>query len=275
MVSFAPATRPAARVGVLLDSAPMASADAEPPGAAPTLGSARSRIPTELRGEGSWLRRCGRTLVGVLASPRDLFARCPEPVDHGTALRFLATLRLLPWLVLVVWLAVSLLLNPETEPVATRSIHVYVSPAITKALSVWLVLMVPVGMPLLYLVCGLLAHVAVGLTGGASRSVGASMRAVGYAMGPAMLGVAVLDLALYTVGVDAKLYLGVVQGLGLSFLWAAGFGLARTHQVHVLRGFLVALFPTVVLSAVIVGRAILQLEMVPGLPEPDAPYWIP
>ncbi len=253
----------------------MASDAVDLGGAGASLDSYESRIPTERQPDASWLRRCGRTLVGVLASPRDLFARCPEPVDHGTALRYLGTLRLLPWLVLVVWLGVATVLHSEPEAIATRSIHRLVSPAITEALSVWLVLMVPVGMPLLYFVCGLLSHVAVGLTGGASRSVGASMRAVGYAMGPAMLGVGLLDLALYTVGIDARLYLGVAGGLGLSFLWAAGFGLARTHQVHAARGFLVAVFPTVVLSAAIMGRAILQLDVLPGLPPPEAPYWVP
>ena len=235
----------------------------------------QSRVPTELRAEGTWLRRCVRTLLGVVVSPQRVFLRCPEPIDHGTALRFLATLRLLPWLGLVAWLGAAFVVSPERELVTSRSIHVLLDPAMLEALSVWLLVMVPVGMPLLYFVCGLVSHVAVGLTGGASRSVGASMRAVGYAMGPALLGIAVLDVLLFTVGVDGNLFLGIALGLVVVFLWSASVGLARTHQIHLLRALLVALLPTVILFAAFAGRAALQLEELPFVPEPASPYVVP
>lgn len=234
-----------------------------------------SRVPTELRIEGSWLRRCARTLLGVVVAPQRVFLRCPEPIDHGTALRFLATLRLLPWLGLVAWLGAAFVLSPEREVATSRSIHVLLDPAMLEALSVWLLVMVPVGMPLLYFVCGLVSHVAVGLTGGASRSVGASMRAVGYAMGPALLGVAVLDVLIFTVGLDGQVFLLIAAGLVLAFLWSASVGLARTHQIHLVRAILVALLPTAILFGAFAGRAALQLEDVPGLPDPPSPYVVP
>lgn len=234
-----------------------------------------SRVPTELRIEGSWLRRCARTLLGVVVAPQRVFLRCPEPIDHGTALRFLATLRLLPWLGLVAWLGAAFVLSPEREVATSRSIHVVLDPAMLEALSVWLLVMVPVGMPLLYFVCGLVSHVAVGLTGGASRSVGASMRAVGYAMGPALLGVAVLDVLIFTVGLDGQVFLLIAAGLVLAFLWSASVGLARTHQIHLVRAILVALLPTAILFGAFAGRAALQLEDVPGLPDPPSPYVVP
>ena len=234
-----------------------------------------SRVPTELRIEGSWLRRCARTLLGVVVAPQRVFLRCPEPIDHGTALRFLATLRLLPWLGLVAWLGAAFVLSPEREVATSRSIHVLLDPAMLEALSVWLLVMVPVGMPLLYFVCGLVSHVAVGLTGGASRSVGASMRAVGYAMGPALLGIAVLDVLIFTVGLDGQVFLLIAAGLVLAFLWSASVGLARTHQIHLVRAILVALLPTAILFGAFAGRAALQLEDVPGLPDPPSPYVVP
>lgn len=237
--------------------------------------SMQSRVPTELRKEGPWLRRCARTLLGVVVAPQRVFLRCPEPIDHGTALRFLATLRLLPWLGLVAWLGATFILSPEREVVTSRSIHVVLDPAMLEALSVWLLVMVPVGMPLLYFVCGLVSHVAVGLTGGASRSVGASMRAVGYAMGPALLGVAVLDVVIFTVGLDGEVYLSIATSLVLAFLWSASVGLARTHQIHLVRAILVALLPTVILFAAFAGRAALELDDVPGLPDPPSPYVVP
>ncbi len=235
----------------------------------------QSRVPTELRAQGSWLRRCVRTLLGVVLAPQRVFLRCPEPIDHGTALRFLATLRLVPWLGLVAWLGISFVVSPEREVVASRSIHVVLDPAMLEALSVWLLVMVPVGMPLLYFVCGLVSHVAVGLTGGASRSVGASMRAVGYAMGPALLGVALLDVVIFTVGLGGELYLIIATGLVLVFLWSASVGLARTHQIHLVRAILVALLPTAILFGAFAGRAALQLDDLPGLPEPTSPYVVP
>ena len=45
---------------------------------------------------------------------------------------------------------------------------------LARVLSLWILLMIPVGLPLLYFIEGLVAHVGVALTGGASRSIGAS-----------------------------------------------------------------------------------------------------
>jgi hypothetical protein len=191
------------------------------------------------------------------------------------ALRFLATLRLLPGLVLVGMQTVSFALSPEREVAVSRSIHVFVDPAIVEVLAVWLLVMVPVGMPLLYFVCGLMAHVAVGLTGGASRSVGASMRATGYAMAPVLLGVALLDLPLFTVGLEGMPYLAATVVLALVFLAIASIGLARTHQIHLVRAVIVTALPTVVLAVLFFGRAALLLDALPFLPEPSSPYVVP
>ena len=202
-------------------------------------------------------------------------ARCPEPINHGAVLRFLATLRLVPWLLLVGWLGVGWAMSPEREVAPSRGIDAFLDPALRESLSMWMLLMVPVGMPLLYFTCGLVSHVAVGLTGGASRSVGASMRALGYAMAPALLGVGLLDIVIFTVGMPGALYPWIALALLLVFLWVASLGLAATHQIHLVRALLVALLPAVILFVVFVGRAMLQLEDTPGLPEPPSPYVVP
>src|SRR5690606_32429321 len=54
------------------------------PSAAPGL------VPLET-GEGGWIARCRRTLVAMLARPGRTFDMCPEPIDHGRVLRFMAT----------------------------------------------------------------------------------------------------------------------------------------------------------------------------------------
>lgn len=237
--------------------------------------SLQSRVPTERPRDGGWVRRCLRTFLGVLRSPRTLLERCPEPINHGAALRYLASLRLVPWLLLVGWLGVSWVMSPEREVAPSRGIHVFADPSLLEASSVWLLLMVPVGMPLLYFVCGLISHVAVGLTGGASRSVGASMRAVGYAMGPALLGIAVTDIVLFTTGLQATLFAALVAVLLLVFLRNAAWGLAGTHQIHLVRALLVSLLPAAVLLVAFMGRALPLLDDVPWLPEPPSPYVVP
>ncbi len=224
---------------------------------------------------GSWARRCAVTLVRVLSSPRETFTLCPEPVDHGRALRYLATLRLPAWVLLVTWLLVQYLRQDAPEPIPTRSIHAFVEPPLAEAVSSWLVLMVPVGMPLLYFVGGLTAHIGMALTGGASRSIGASMRAIGYALGAPLLGIALFDLPLYTVGLPAETYFAFAAVTAVAFLWTAGFALARTHQTHPARGFLVSLLPATLLIGAMLGRAVLVLDAVPGLPEPASPYFVP
>jgi hypothetical protein len=233
-------------------------------------------IPVEMGGGvGSWAGRCAATLLRVLLRPRDTFTQCPEPVNHGRALRYLATLRLPPWVLLVTWLLVQYLRQTEPEPIPTRSIHAFVEPPLAEAVSAWLVLMVPVGMPLLYFLGGLMAHIGMALTGGASRSIGASMRAVGYALGPALLAIGLFDLPLYTVGLPAEIYFALAAVVAVVFLYASGFALARTHQTHPARGFLVSLLPATLLIGAMLGRAVLVLDVVPGLPEPESPYFVP
>lgn len=200
---------------------------------------------------------------------------CPEPIRHGHVLRFMATLRLPLWIVLLVTLLVSRLAADGVAPRASRSVDMLIDPALSQVVSSWLVLMVPVGMPLLYFLGGLVAHVGVALTGGAPRSIGASMRAVGYALGPALLVIGGLDVPLYLGRIPSEVYLGVMSAVGAFFLWLVAFGLARTHQISMPRGILVGILPTLVVLAVTVARAGLELPTLPGVPLPDSPYWVP
>jgi len=232
-------------------------------------------LPVEQRGRVHWLQACARTLARTLARPAESFRRCPEPIAHGRVLGYLATLRLPAWAVLVGILGVQTLLRDGPPPMPLRSIHTILDPALAQALSAWCVLMVPVGLPLLYFFGGLVAHVGIALTGGAPRSIGATMRAVGYALGPALLAIAVFDLPLYLGHVGGIAYLAVVGVVSLAFLVLAGLALARTHQISTPRGFLVALLPALVLAGVTGARAALVLDELPGLEQPANPYWVP
>jgi hypothetical protein len=216
-----------------------------------------------------------RTFVLLLLRPSASFRVCPEPVAHGRVLRFLATLRLPAWVVLVAVLALDRVRAGGPQPEPLRAIHVLVDPALAQALSAWLLLMVPVGLPLWYFAGGLVAHVGIALTGGAPRSIGATMRAVGYASGPAMLAIGLLDIPLYLGRLETDTYLLVLGAVTLLFLANAGIAIARTHQIGLSRGLLVALLPAVILSGANLGRAGLALIDMPGLETPDNPYYIP
>jgi hypothetical protein len=222
-----------------------------------------------------WLQACVRTLALALTRPSASFRRCPEPIAHGRVLGYLATLRLPAWSVLVAVIAYRTFASDSPPPMPLLPIHTILDPALSQALSTWLVLMVPVGLPLLYFFGGLVAHVGIALTGGAPRSIGATMRGIGYGLGPALLAIAVVDLPLYLAHVPGLAYVVFVGAVTFAFLVLAGIALARTHQISLARGFLVALLPALVLAGATMGRAALVLDELPGIEAPDNPYYVP
>ncbi len=235
-------------------------------------------IPVELPGgtpgRGGWLSACVRTLLRTVAQPWSSFRRTPEPIAHGRALGYLATLRLPPWAVLM-GLQAMRLASDHTPPLPLRSIHTLLDPPFVQALSAWQVLMVPVGLPLSYFFGGLLAHVGIALTGGATRSIGASMRAVGYAAGPTLLAIGLLDLPLYLGDMPSEIYLPAAAIAIAPLLVLGGISLARTHQFSLLRGLLVMIWPVLLVLLEVLLRAALVLRTLPGLDVPDQPYYVP
>jgi hypothetical protein len=99
---------------------------------------------------------------------------------------------------------------------------------------------------------------------------------VGYALAPALLAIGILDLPLHLEHVTGTPYVVALLAVTCFFLWSAGVAIARTHQVSLARGFLVAILPALGLLLVTLGRASLVLPDVPGLPPAsDSPYYIP
>ena len=242
----------------------------------PAPAQAPEPAPASLIAAGvSWLGVCARTLRAVLADPGSLFDRVPDPVPHGFILRFLATLRLPPWLLLALAEVTHLTHGaPMVQPLLP--IHGLVPAPLARALSVWLLLMVPVGLFTLYFLAGLLAHLGLVLTGGSSRSIGATMRAVGLNMAPGLLVVGSLELPLWLGWIDGAPYLGVLAAAALATWVLVTRGLVRTHHVGALRGAVIGLLPVVLLAAVSLGRAALVMHEVPGLGSPsESLYYIP
>lgn len=222
-----------------------------------------------------WPWRVRETLVALLVRPWRSFVYVQEPIDHAAAIRFLLSVRLPLWGVLLAVLLTRALQGPAMA-ITVRPIHGLLDPRLTDALALWSLLMTPAGVPLLYFFLGITAHVAVALTGGAPRSIAASMRAVGYAIAPALLGVALLDLPLHLGLVPSLAYAGALAGLTLLVFVLAGSALTATHQIAAARGFVVALVPAALFAGAQVLRAALVLRDLPGWAPPQGmPYFVP
>lgn len=222
----------------------------------------------EQGGTTHWGRRVLQTFWATLVAPRRMFAACEEPVVHGRVLRYLGTLRFVPLVGVLVALFSRLFGDGATAELGLRPIHSVLPAAFVEALSTWLLMMVPVGLPLHYFTLGLLAHVGIALTGGASRSLGASMRAVGYAFAPAFLIVAILDVPLYLGSLDGDVYVFALGVACVSALSLASIALAQTHRISVVRTCLISVLPVVVFALLGVLRAVLELKTISGLNAP-------
>lgn len=222
-----------------------------------------------------WGWRVRRTLAALLARPRRSFTYVQEPVDHRSVLGLLLTVRLPLWGVLLAVLGARALSGDEVW-VDARPIDALMDARLADALSLWLLLMAPVGVPLLYFFLGIATHVTLVLTGGAPRSIAASMRAVGYALAPALLGVALLDVPLHLGSLPGGAYVVSLGALTLLTFVLAGCAVTGTHQIAAARGFVVALVPTVMFAAAQLLRAALALRDLPGWePVEELPYLVP
>ncbi len=222
-----------------------------------------------------WTWRVRQSLAALVARPRRSFHYVQEPVDHAAALRFLLSVRLPLWGLLLAVLLVRELQAPVSA-IVTRPVHELLDPRLTDALSLWGLLMTPVGVPLLYFSLGIAAHVSVALTGGAPRSIAASMRAVGYAIAPALLGVALLDVPLFLGLLPSVGYLAALGALTVLAFVLIGNALTATHQIALARGFVVAVVPAVLFAAMQAVRALLVLSELPGwVPPQGMRYFIP
>lgn len=217
-----------------------------------------------------------RASLGVLVRrPRASFAHVQEPVNHAAVLSLLHTVRLPLWIVLLAVLASQYFGGAESA-VVLRPIHEVLDPRLAGVLSLWLLLMVPIGVPLLYFTLGVATHVALTLTGGAPRSIAASMRATGYALAPVLLLIGVMDVPLHLGLVPGTVYLAVLAAIGVLYFHQVGQALTGTHAISWVRGFVVAVVPLVIVLAVQLGRALLVLPDLPGWEAaPQHPYFIP
>jgi hypothetical protein len=237
-------------------------------------------LPLETDIGKGWLGRCAKTMVQLIVSPGASFRVVEEPVSHARVLAFLATIRLPLWLVALGWAGFEwLTLQGPPGPLRRPS---YVGLLMRDAqfadvLRLWLLLLVPIGLPMLYFFGGILGHMGMALTGGARRSIGATMRAVGLALAPSLLLVGIADLLAVGLDVSPEIWVGVVALAALCAVVFCAVALARTHSTSLVRGLLVAVLPVAFFTAVTFGRGLLEHPRLPFMPLPPlddsyAPY---
>lgn len=211
----------------------------------------------------------------LVRAPNASFRRVREPVEHGRVLAFLLAVRLPLWAALVVALGVRFVVREGPDVMRPGGYGYAVDLSLADAVSMWLLFLVPIGVPLLYFFGGVVAHGAVVLSGGASRSLGASMRAFGYCSAWPWLFVAALDIPVHFQLIAPEVY-GVA--LGVVVLWqyvSLSLALARTHGMRLVRGFAVAPVAVALFVGAVTGRALLELPHVPfvePVADPRLPY---
>lgn len=218
------------------------------------------------------------TLGQLIAKPRQSFAHVHEPVAHGSVLKFLACVRIPLWAVTLAAVLQAMDWTGAPEAIAIRPVHDLLEPQLTSAMSLWLLLMIPVGLPLLYFVSGLTSHVALTLTGGAPRSIAASMRATGYALALPLIIVALLDALVHTrvIALPVEAFFVAVATLVLVYIRQLAYALAGTHNISLVRCVFVSLVPVALLAGLTFARGYLELPTFPGWsPHLGSPYFIP
>lgn len=250
----------------------------------PALGSSTPRdedifgagLPVEVA-HGGWWRATLATLTSLLVCPNRSFRAVEEPVAHGPALAFIVSLRLPTWGVLMALYLISWVeappdtLAPIRSSVASEALGLQLA----DVCATWMLLMVPLRIPIIYFAAGLAGHMVMTLTGGAHRSIGASMRALGFAFAPLALVVGALELGLVVFGLSPEMWT-IVFASTTSIAWvAASIALARTHEATVVRGLFVSLVPLLVFCGDAVGAASFELESLPFASPVDTDYKLP
>jgi hypothetical protein len=233
-------------------------------------------LPLETDVGKGWLSRCARTLGQLIVSPSASFRVVEEPVSHARILGFLATLRLPLWAIALTWASLEWALATGPGELERPSvIGEIIGAQFADAMRIWLLLLVPIGLPMLYFFGGILAHIGMALTGGARRSIGATMRAVGLALAPSLLLVGILDLLVIGFDVAPEIWIAIVAVAGLFAIYLLAVAVARTHSTSLIRGFLVAGLPIALFLGLTGGRGLLEYYRLPFMDPPPIDSYAP
>ncbi len=199
----------------------------------------------------------------VAARPASGFRRILEPVDHGPVICTVAAFRLVPWAVAAIAIVAAWLSGSPLRVGSLGWLASSVDGGMIHALSRWLFWLAPLLVLLTYVGAGLMCHLALALTGGARRSVGASMRAFGLGALPGLSLMYVLEPVLVLHAVMPEVWLWLLIGSALAVLIGATRAFSQTHEIAWWRALVVVLPAVCVVVACVGARTILELERLP------------
>ena len=183
--------------------------------------------------------------------------------DGGASTGALTSRADAPWMT-------GLLAFCDGQVVAPSLIDAAMPSFFVRSLRVWVLLMVPLGIPLVYFLAGIVAHVVLVLTGGAPRSMGTTMRATGLAFVPVSLLYGVLDVFASYGWVTPAVW---AFGFSALTIWLASRLFAGVRCLHGLkkrRALSVVPPALLILTSGVVLRAALVLPHPPGAQPPPA-----
>ena len=209
-----------------------------------------------------WLARSLRTTLAVLTSPAACFRAVQEPVSLGPLVLYLWTLGAFSWCLSVL---VSVLQavergSPRVSFTQGRVGDDALGAAAIDALEWWVLLMAPLGSVVTFFVVGTFAHLFVLMSGYATRTLGASLRAFAIACVPVLLFTYPAFVLTQMEWVTTEQWCVTA---GIAALWGGGLfvlGISRSHDAMLLRGLVAALIPWLMLQGILVALASLTWE---------------
>lgn len=216
-----------------------------------------------------WIRRTVSSLSTILTRPAGCYRAVEEPVQLGPWVAFLLTVAAPSWIALV--LVTVRELQKEEGPRLTfadpRWLDLQLGSAAVDALDLWTLAMFPLGLLAAFFCAGTLGHLLVLLTGPSSRTLGASLRAMAISMVPVLVIDAPLEVAFRAGWIDLEIW---TVGAGMAGFWSLALlalGLARSHHTALVRGWVAAPLPWLLIQLLVLMRVAFAIKEspIPGI----------
>lgn len=214
---------------------------------------------------GRWIRRSASSLSTILTRPAACYRAVEEPVQLGPWISFLLTVAAPSWVAIA--LATAWELQKESGPRLSfsnpRWLDLSLGSAAVDALDLWTLAMFPLGLLAAYFCSGTLGHLLVLLTGPSSRTLGASLRAMAISLVPLLIIELPLELAFRAGWISFQIWL---LGACIASFWSLALlalGLSRSHHTALIRGWVAAPLPWLLVVLLLLMRVAFAIKEAP------------
>lgn len=214
---------------------------------------------------GPWIGRSLASVATILTRPAACFRAVQEPVLLAPWIGFLLTLAAPSWLGLcgVTALQLSERSGPRLTFSDPRWLDLSLGSAGVDALDLWTLAMFPLGLIALFFCAGTLAHLLVLLTGPSSRTLGASLRAMAISWVPLLVVDLPLELAFRAGWIGLRGWLWGALAAGFWSLALLALGLSRSHHTALVRGWVAAPLPWLLVQLCVLMRVAFAIQRLP------------